>query len=147
MQRIQTFENQPFSASGAFTFSNLTTFMQGTPNRYGGAYPIGVPNPFSGNLNPDAYRAFRETMLMPYINDDWKVSSKTHLNIGLRYDFDTNPKSAINNLLVIHQSALSTASAAGYRPPNFLTAGSQCLAAQSQPEQLGSAFGIRLRSV
>ena len=79
MQRIQTFENQPFSASGAFTFANLTTFMQGTPNRYGGAYPIGVPNPFSGNLNPDAYRAFRETMLMPYFNDDWKVSCETHV--------------------------------------------------------------------
>ncbi len=101
MLRIQTFENQPFSASGAFSFANLTTFMQGTPNRYGGAYPIGVPNPFSGNLNPDAYRAFRETMLMPYFNDDWKVTAKLTLNLGLRYDFDTNPKTAINNLLVI----------------------------------------------
>jgi hypothetical protein len=101
MQRIQTFENQPFSASGAFTFASLNTFLQGTPNRYGGAYPIGVPNPFSGNLNPDAYRAFRETMLMPYFNDDWKVTAKLTLNLGLRYDFDTNPKTAINNLLVI----------------------------------------------
>jgi hypothetical protein len=101
MQRIQTFENQPFSAAGSFSFASLTTFLQGTPNRYGGAYPIGVPNPFSGNLNPDAYRSFRETMIIPYINDDWKVTSKLTLNLGIRYDYDTNPKSAINNLLVI----------------------------------------------
>ena len=101
MQRVQTFENQPFSASGAFSFASLTTFLLGTPNRYGGAYPIGVANPFSNGLNSDAYRSFRETMIIPYINDDWKVSAKLTLNIGLRYDFDTNPKTAINNLLVI----------------------------------------------
>ena len=119
MQRIQTFENQPFSASGAFSFANLTTFMQGTPNRYGGAYPIGVPNPFSGNLNPDAYRAFRETMLMPYFNDDWKVTSKLTLNLGLRYDFDTNPKSAINNLLVIANPPFNSIGG-GLSTTNFL---------------------------
>jgi len=119
MQRIQTFENQPFSASGAFSFASLTTFMQGTPNRYGGAYPIGVPNPFSGNLNPDAYRAFRETMIMPYFNDDWKVTSKLTLNLGLRYDFDTNPKSAINNLLVIPNPPFNSIGG-GLSTSNFL---------------------------
>ncbi len=31
LQRIQTFENQPFSASGAFTFLNLTTFSRARP--------------------------------------------------------------------------------------------------------------------
>jgi len=40
-------------------------------------------------------------MLMPYFNDDWKVTSKLTLTLGLRYDFDTNPKSAINTMLVI----------------------------------------------
>jgi uncharacterized membrane protein len=100
VQRIQTFENQPFSAAGAFTFNSLQLFMQGNPSRFGGAYPVGTPSLF-GNYNVDAYRSFRETMLVPYINDDWKVSAKLTVNIGIRYDFDTNPTTAINNLLVI----------------------------------------------
>jgi hypothetical protein len=98
--RVQTFENQPFSGAGSFTFPSLLGFLQGTPNRYGGAYPLGFPSLF-GNYNVDAYRAFRETLLIPYINDDWKVTPRLTVNIGLRYDFDTNPKSAMNNLLVI----------------------------------------------
>jgi hypothetical protein len=104
--RVQTFENQPFSGAGSYTFPSLLAFMQGTPNRYGGAYPVGYVYPggqssLFGAYNPDAYRAFRETLLVPYINDDWKVSSKLTINIGLRYDFDTNARSAMNNLLVI----------------------------------------------
>jgi hypothetical protein len=106
LNRVQTFENQPFSGAGAYTFPSLLGFLQGTPNRYGGAYPVGYVYPggetsLFGNYNPDAYRAFRETLVTPYINDDWKVNSKLTVNIGLRYDFDTNPKSAMNNLLVI----------------------------------------------
>ena len=99
---LQTYENQPFSAAGSFTFSSLLGFLQGSPIRYGGAFPIGAKVPFDfKGVNPDAYRAFREWLITPYINDDWKVNSKLTLNIGVRYDFGTNPHSIMNNLLVI----------------------------------------------
>ncbi len=99
---LQTYENQPFSAAGSFTFGSLQGFMQGAVIRYGGAFPVGSPVPFDfKGVNPDAYRAWREYLIMPYINDDWKVSQKLTLNIGLRFDYGTNPHSIMNNMLVI----------------------------------------------
>ncbi len=99
---LQTYENQPFSAAGSFSFGSLLGFLQGNVIRYGGAFPVGTAVPFNfSGANPDAYRAWREEMLMPYINDDWKVNSKLTLNIGLRMDFDTNPHSIMKNMLVI----------------------------------------------
>lgn len=102
LTRVQTYENQPFFAAGSFTFASLLGFMQGSVIRYGGAFPVGTAVPFDfKGVNPDAYRAWREVLVMPYINDDWKVSSKLTVNLGLRFDFGTNPHSIMNNMLVI----------------------------------------------
>jgi hypothetical protein len=100
--RIQTFENQPFNAAGTFTFGNgFASFLAGAPTRYAGAYPAGTPAIAGIQASADAYRSWRELLFMPYINDDWKVNSKLTINIGVRWDFDTNPKSAINNFMAI----------------------------------------------
>jgi hypothetical protein len=99
--RIQTFENQPFNAAGTFTFGSFTSFLTGSPSRYAGAFPAGTPNTFGIQADADAYRSWRELLFMPYINDDWKVNNKLTINMGIRWDFDTNPKSAINNFLAI----------------------------------------------
>ena len=91
VQRVQTNGNQLAYASGQdfigwtpdFTnnFDTLMSFMQGTAS-WAYIVPPGYAN---------GSRYFREIGVAPYIQDNWKMSSRLTLNIGIRYDYFTNP--------------------------------------------------------
>jgi hypothetical protein len=57
------------------------SFLEGNPFLF-----LGAPN---GGTN--SYRAERYDAVQPYFQDDWKVNNKLTINIGLRYDWETNP--------------------------------------------------------
>src|SRR2546422_51132 len=81
IERIQSNAVAPFRSSGVYVFNNLQQFLSGVPFRFVGVAPG----------NDDATRDFREAGVTPYFHDEWRVRPGLVLNLGLRYEFGTNP--------------------------------------------------------
>jgi hypothetical protein len=90
--RVQTNLSAPFELGGSYSFSTLQDFLQGVPITFLGVAPG----------QTDATRDFREIDVAPYIQDDWKVTPRLTLNLGLRYEFATNAvgvRHPLNNII------------------------------------------------
>jgi Carboxypeptidase regulatory-like domain len=83
IMRVQSNVYSPFEYGGDYIFLNLQGFVEGVPSL---GYAV-ANSPFTDN----SPRYFREIDINPYINDSWKVNSHLTLNIGVRYDYGTNP--------------------------------------------------------
>jgi len=68
---------------GIFVFGSLPGFLAATPVQF-----QGESNP-SPTFNRTRYSQAIE--FFPYIQDNWKIRSNLTINLGLRYDFETNP--------------------------------------------------------
>ena len=81
--RVQSNVYAPFEYGGDYLFPSLQSFLEGVPLS---GYAV-ANSPYTDN----SPRYFREIDINPYVNDSWKVNSRLTLNIGVRYEYGTNP--------------------------------------------------------
>lgn len=80
---------------GRYSFPNFTRFLQARPNSFEFVTQPGDPRtPLSVG---HAYRGLRQWFIAVYAQDDFQVTPRLTLNLGLRYETVTNPKES-NNL-------------------------------------------------
>jgi hypothetical protein len=80
VRRIQDNAISSSNSRGDYTFLDLPGFLLNQPIRFD-APPPGA----------NAYRGLRQTLVGAYVQDDFKVNRRLTLNLGLRYEFITNP--------------------------------------------------------
>ncbi|MGC2403135.1 MAG: carboxypeptidase-like regulatory domain-containing protein [Acidobacteriaceae bacterium] len=82
-----------FTFDGELTHNQLADFLLGTAIKAQDAQPGPVSDVAVGNVTHLVFRAWA-----PYFQDDWKVSRRLTLNLGLRYEFTAVPYEEQNHL-------------------------------------------------
>jgi carboxypeptidase family protein/TonB-dependent receptor-like protein len=97
IRRIQNNNTVQSESRGQYTFANIEDLILARPQLFGGV-PIGE----------EGYKGIRQTMLGLYMQDDYKMSSRLTLNMGLRWETTTDPTESnnqVSNLLSINDPA------------------------------------------
>jgi hypothetical protein len=92
------------------TYGALGGSLYGSPFMLLGAagptYSYTTPSGASYAWNPNRY--WRQNWLNPYIQDDWKISKRLTLNLGVRYEWASNPTTVGYPVFVIDNLTSST---------------------------------------
>ncbi|MBI4443453.1 MAG: TonB-dependent receptor [Acidobacteria bacterium] len=81
VQRLQNNYFLDFFSGGRYSFNSLQDLLQNRPFSFIGAAPDKL----------DTRRGWRQTLLGFYFQDNYRVIPRLTLNLGLRYEFSTNP--------------------------------------------------------
>jgi outer membrane receptor protein involved in Fe transport len=80
--------------SGQFTFNGQYTSNHNSAHLAGGSdfadFLLGFPSAAEGGTGV-TIADFREWNVLPYVQDDWRITNRLTLNLGLRYDYYSSP--------------------------------------------------------
>ena len=107
ISRLQTNTYMPFRQGSTWAFASLSGFLAGQPTTVSWT-PLVIPAGQPGAGPAYANRDFRDIEVTPYFQDDWKVSQRLTLNLGVRWSFITNPVDEHNDLYAITDFATAT---------------------------------------
>ena len=116
-RRLQNNGTLDFGVNGLYSFQDLSAFglpassanpaleffLEGLPLSYVGANPS----------NADSDRGYRETFVSGFAQDFLRVNSRLTVNVGLRYDFYSNPTEAYDRLSAFPNPAMDSAPTVG----------------------------------
>jgi hypothetical protein len=94
------YNNGYYTFTGQFTSDHGVT--SGSTSKLAGGntladFELGDPTQSQGGVG-NTLANFTQWNVMPYIQDDFKVSNKLVLNLGLRYDYYTSPTASISSV-------------------------------------------------
>lgn len=93
LERIQFDGNWLLGNNGGFTFNGQYTSNHALKQSGGNSVAdlfLGFPSLAKGAIGSST-ASFRQYNVMPYIQDDWRLSNRLTLNLGIRYDYFGSP--------------------------------------------------------
>ncbi len=82
----RTFTQADYQLADVLSGNSIASFLLGTPS--------------SGTVNYNSYFIYMQRYMAPWVQYDWKASSKLTLNLGLRFDFNVPPNERFGRLNV-----------------------------------------------
>jgi hypothetical protein len=111
-----------FTSNNDFTSSDWTdTSSQSTSGDSFATFLLGTPS--TGNTTLNASEFISTYYIAPWVQDDWRVTSKLNLNLGFRWDILTGPTDRNNNLNVGFNPSLPNAVSSQLTNPSALPTG------------------------
>jgi len=116
-RRIQSIGPLDFGVNGIYTFQDLSPFgiqahsnnpaleffLEALPLSYVGVDPA----------NSDSNRDYRQSVVSGFVQDFFRATSRLSVNVGLRYDFYSNPTEAHGRMSVIRNRATDSGPTVG----------------------------------
>ena len=112
VQRVQTQNISGSGTRGSWLFGGLQSFLLAQPTNLDAGKVVG---PTSLGTNSVGEFGWRQTVFSWFIHDDWRLSSRLTLNVGIRQEFTTDPKE-VNDLTGTLVNITDPTSTAGVVP-------------------------------